>query len=172
MTYKYKCENEVISVFVWNDDFHNKVSVKDTKTGKSYDCTIEKDENGKFFTWNCNKIYLNNWIKTSMKDLKKKIENEELITSDDLCQSIMSEGIENVRFIIPLNTTYSLGLLNGNKFKNTLCKIEERQNREVKQNHRIVLTPVEPNESIVNSRDYYTEDFISLIKNGNIKIVV
>ena len=63
MTYKYKCGNEIIRVFVWNDDFHNEVSVEDTKTRKSYDRTIREDEKGKFFTWNRNKIYLNDWIK-------------------------------------------------------------------------------------------------------------
>lgn len=173
MTYKYKCGNEIIRVFVWNDDFHNEVSVEDTKTRKSYDRTIREDENGKFFTWNRNKIYLNDWIKFSMKELKEKIENGEWITSDDLCQAIMTDGIENVRFIVPLNTTCGFGFfLNGNEFKNTLCRVEERWNREIKQNYKIVLVPIEPDESIASSRDYYTMDFVSLIKSGHIKIVV
>lgn len=170
MIYKYKCGNEVIRVFVWNDDFHNEVSVEDTKTQKSYDRTIREDENGKFFTWNRNKIYLNDWIKISMKELKEKIENGEWITSDDLCQAIMTDGIENVRFMVPLNTTCGLFFLNGNKFKDTLCKVEERWNREIKQNYKIVLIPVEPDDNVANSADYYTEDFVSLIKCGNIKI--
>lgn len=172
MTYKYKCGNEIIRVFVWNDDFHNGVSVEDTKTRKSYDRTIREDENGKFFTWNRNKIYLNDWIKISMKELKEKIENGEWITSDDLCQAIMTDGIENARFIVPLNTTYGFGFfLNGNEFKDTLCKVEERWNREIKQNYKIVLIPVESDGSIASSHDYYTMDFVSLIKEGHIKIV-
>ena len=48
MFYKYKCGNEIIRVFVWNDDFHNKVSVEDTKTQKLYDRTIREDENRKW----------------------------------------------------------------------------------------------------------------------------
>lgn len=172
MFYKYKCGNEIIRVFVWNDDFHNEVSVEDTKTQKSYDRTIREDENGKFFTWNRNKIYLNDWIKISMKELKEKIENGERITSDNLCQAIMTDGIENVRFMVPLNTTCGFGFfLDGNKFKETLCKVEERWNREIKQNYKIVLIPVEPDESIASSRDYYTIDFVSLIEEGYIKIV-
>lgn len=172
MTYKYKCGNEIIRVFVWNDDFHNEVSVEDTKTRKSYDRTIREDENGKFFTWNRNKIYLNDWIKISMKELKEKIENGEWITSDDLCQAIMTDGIENARFIVPLNTTCGFGFfLNGNEFKDTLCKVEERWNREIKQNYKIVLIPVESDGSIASSHDYYTMDFVSLIKEGHIKIV-
>lgn len=161
----------MIRVFVWNDDFHNEVSVEDAETRKSYDRTIREDENGKFFTWNRNKIYLNDWIKISMKELKEKIENGEWITSDDLCQAIMTDGIENVRFIVPLNTTCDLFFLNGNEFKDTLCKIEERWNREIKQNYKIVLVPVEPDESVARSSDYYTMDFVSLIKSWHIKIV-
>ena len=171
MTYKYKCGNEIIRVFVWDDDFHNEVSVEDTKTRKSYDRTIREDEKGKFFTWNRNKIYLNDWIKISMKELKEKIENGEWITSDDLCQAIMTDGIENVRFMVPLNTTCGLFFLNGNEFKDTLCKVEERWNREIKQNYKIVLIPEEPDDSVASSRDYYTTDFVSLIKEGHIKIV-
>ena len=96
------------AIFVWNDDFHNKVSVEDTKTQKLYDRTIREDENGKFFTWNCNKIYLNDWIKISIKELKENIENGEWVTSYDLCQAIMTDGVENVRFIVPLNTRCGL----------------------------------------------------------------
>ena len=105
MTYNYKCGNEVIRVFVWNDDFHTEVSVNDAKTKRTYDRTIREDENGKFFTWNKKKIYLNDWIRISMKELKEKIETDQWVTSDDLCQAILSDGIDNVRFIVPLNTT-------------------------------------------------------------------
>lgn len=37
--------------------------------------------------------------------------------------------------------------------------------------YKIVLIPVEMDESIASSRDYYTMDFVSLIKEGYIKIV-
>ena len=33
MTYKYTCGNEIIKVFMQNDDFHNKVSVEYPKHG-------------------------------------------------------------------------------------------------------------------------------------------
>lgn len=76
-----------------------------------------------------------------------------------------------MRFIAPLNIRCGFGFfLNGNEFKDTLCKVEERWNREIKQNYKIVLIPVESDDSVANSADYYTEDFVSLIKCGNIKI--
>lgn len=172
MIYKYKCGKEIIKVFVWNDDFHTEVTIEDTKTQKSYDRTIREDKNGRFFTWNRNKIYLNDWIKISMKELKEKIEKGEWVTSDDLCQAIMTDGIDNVRFMVPLNTTFGFFFLDGNKFKDTLCKVEERWNREIKQNYKIVLIPEKPDDSVASSCDYYTTDFVSLIKEGHIKIVV
>lgn len=70
---------------------------------KLYKRTIREDEHGKFFTWNRNKIYLNDWIRTSMKELKQKIDNDEWVTSEDLCQAIMSDGVRNVRFIVPMD---------------------------------------------------------------------
>lgn len=172
MIYKYKCGKEIIRVFIWGDDLHNEVSVEDTKKQRSYERTIREDEKGKFFTWNRNKIYLHEWLKITMKELKEKIEKGEWVTSDDLCQAIMTDGIDNVRFMVPLNTTGGFFFLNGNKFKDTLCKVEERWNREIKQNYKIVLIPEKPDDSVASSRDYYTNDFVSLIQKGIVKIVV
>ena len=173
MHYKYKCGNEVIKVWHWDDDFHTEVTVTDNKSGKCYERTIREDDDGRFFTWNKNKIYLNNWIRSSMKELKEKINNKEWVTSDDLCQAILSDGIENVRFIVPLNTVCGFGFfLDGNKFKDTLCKIEERWNREVKNNYKLIVVPVEPDETVASYGDFYTSSMISLIKEGHIKIVV
>lgn len=50
MNYKYNCGNEIIYVWVWDDDCHTEVTVRDSKTEKSYDRTIREDNNGKFFT--------------------------------------------------------------------------------------------------------------------------
>lgn len=172
MNYNYKCGNEVIKVWVWNDNFHNDVTVGDNKTKKSYRRTIRNDENGKFFTWNKNKIYLNDWIKTSMKELKDKIDNNVWVTPDDLCQAILSDGVDNVRFIVPLHTVLISGFfVYSDKTEDTLCKIQERWNREVKNNYKITLVPVEPDETVESSRDFYTCDMLSLIKDGYIKII-
>ena len=73
MNYKYNCGKEIISVWVWDDDFHTEVSVSDNKTKRSYERTIREDEGGKFFTWNKNKIYLDKWIRASMKEVKEKL---------------------------------------------------------------------------------------------------
>lgn len=175
MTYKYKCGNEVIRVFVWNDEFHNTVTVEDSNTHNTYERTIREDDNGKFFTWNRNKIYLDNWVEITMRELKDKIENNEWVTTDDLCQAILTDGVENVRFVVPLHTIsfrgFGISLCNGNEYKDTICKIEERWNRKVKQNYKIILVPVNDDEEVASYEDYYTLDFVSLIKSGHIKIV-
>lgn len=176
MNYRYKCGNKEINVWVWNDDFHTEVTVTSSRDSKTYDRTIREDENGQFFTWDKNKIYLNDWIRTSMKELKEKVDKKEWVTSDDLCQAILSDGIENIRFIVPLNIVsvrgFGISLLDGNKTKETICKIEERYNREVKQNYKLVVIPAEPDETVANSRDFYTSDMMSLIRSGYIKILI
>lgn len=171
MNYRYNCGDEVIRVGVWNDDFHTTVIVTDNKTNKAYIRSIHEDENGTFFTWNKNKIYLDNWIRTSMKELKEKVDRKEWITSDDLCQAILSDGVDNVRFIIPLNTVSARGFGISLKTKDTVCKIEERYNREVKNNYKLTVVPVNSDATVANRADYYTEDMTSLIREGRIKII-
>ena len=61
-------------------------------------------------------------------------------------------------------------MLDGSKCKDVLCKIEEDFNREVKKNYKIKVVPVVPDESVANSDDFYTSDFVSLIRSGHIKI--
>lgn len=176
MDYKYNCGNEVISVWVWNDDFHTEVSVTDNKTKKTYERTIREDEGGKFFTWNKNKIYLDNWIRITMKELKEKIERKEWCTSDELCQAILTDGVDSVRFIVPMNIVsmrvLGISFADGDKFKDTLCKIKEDYLHEVKNNYKLQLIPVEPTEDTVRRVEFYTGDMLGLIKSGHIKIVV
>lgn len=173
MYYRFKCGDEIIRAYVWNDDYHTTVTVTDNETRKTYERTLRDSEKGKFFTWNKKKIYLENWIRITMKELKEKIDRKEWVTPDDLCQAILTDGIENVRFIAPFNIACGSGLfVHADKFKDTVCKVEERWNREVKQNYKIVLVPVKPDDSIGCSVDYYTSDMLSLIEDGHIKILL
>lgn len=174
MTYKYKCGKDIIRVWVWADE-RPEVTVSNAHN-KTFNRSIREDENGKFFTWNKNKIYINDWIRTSMKELKEKIERNEFVTSDELCQAILSDGIDNARFIVPLSvvslSVFGITIFDGNEFKDTLCKIEENWNREVKHNYKLTLVPVEPDETVERSREFYTSDMIQLIREGIIKIII
>ena len=67
---------------------------------------------------------------------------------------------------------FDIPLANGNQFKKTLCKIEERYNYEVKNNYKLTVTPVNSDESVSKYRDFYTTDMLSLIQDGIIEIVI
>ena len=92
-----------------------------------------------------------------------------------MCQAILTDGIDNVRFIVPLNIVsmgaFGINLLNGSDFKDTLCKIKESYNHEVKNNYKLTVIPVEKDETVASHRDFYTSDMLSLIESGHIKIV-
>lgn len=172
MHYNYDCGNETIRVFVWNDNFHTTVDVEDATTRKCYERTIREDEKGKFFTWNKHKIYLDDWKRTSMKSIVEKLENKERIFDDMLVIAILSEGVENVRFEIPM--PYSDGFFkHPDKTTPTICRIdEEYRDRKVKNNYKIALTPVEPQENLSLHEEYYISDFAGLIECGYIKVVL
>lgn len=177
MYYNFNINGEKTRVWMWNDDFHTSVGVDDCKRNRQFERTIRTDENGKkFFTWNKTKVYLKNYITMSMKELKEKIETGEWIIGDDLTQAILHDGIENVRFIVPLNPVsiavpeLGFALCDGMKYVDVLCKVVEKRHK-VKDNYKIDIVPVDEN-AMVGSHDFYTCDFVSMIKSGHIKIVV
>ena len=172
MTYKYKCGDEIIHVWCWDTDYHDYVSVN-TKEG-CYDRTIREDDGGKFFTWNKHKIYLSDWIRITMKELKQKIENGEDVFDHDLSQAIMTEGIENVRFLVPLYVrdffpVIGFFLTSGDETKDVLCKVSESQHK-VSDNYKITVVPVEPDETVESSHSFYTRDMLQMIEHGDIII--
>lgn len=172
MYYKYKCKDEIIKVWVWNTTYHKEVTVHTDK--KPYDRTIREDSKGKFFTWNKEKIYLNDWVRMTMKELKEKIDRDEWVVSDDLTQAILTDGVENVRFECPLNpidfVIGGVALCNASESVRTLCKVTEKRYK-VENNYKLTVVPVDEN-LMVGSNNYYISDMIGLIKDGHIKIVV
>lgn len=177
MTYNYKCGDEIITVWRWSDwleDIHSHVSVH-TKE-KCYDRTIREDDGGLFFTWNKHKIYLEDWIRIPMKELKYKIESGENVFDHDLSQAIMTEGIENVRFLVPLYVrdffpVIGFFLTSGDETKDVLCKVSEYEHK-VSDNYKITVVPVEADETVESSHSFYTSDMLQLIYGGDIKIIV
>ena len=172
MYYYYMCGKEKIRVFVWNDDFHTAVSVEDREKRKTYERTIREDECGKFFTWNKNRIYLNDWVRTSMKELQERIDNKERIFSDDLVHAILSDGVVNVRFEVPMPTRCGFFFVSRDKTKDVVCKIDENvRNYKVKNNYKLTLVPEKEDDEASPYEHYYISDLASLIESGYIKIV-
>lgn len=172
MIYKYKCNDEILEVWVSPYKYHRHVTVYD-KTG--HDVEIQEVEQGKFFVWKGTKIYLNDWIRISMKELKEKIDKKEFVTSGMLCQAILSDGIENARFSVPLNIVlfdiFGVSIVDDTT-KDTICRIEEEWNREVRQDYKLVVVPIEKDETVESRHEYYTTDMIQLIQEGIIKIII
>ena len=171
MEYNFNINGEITGVWYYDDDFHESVTVR-TKD-KCYDRTIREDQNGKFFTWNKCKVYLNDWIRISLEEFNLMIEKGEHITSDHLCQMLLTEGIENVKVYAPMSSIdmiipeFNIALCNGSKRETVECKIEEEFLHTIKDNYKLKLVPVD--RLHYSSHSFYTSDMISFIKRGDIK---
>lgn len=115
MNYKYRCKNEIIEV---NVDEENKTAVVFYKGREGCPRTIIEGNDGKFFTWNRQKIYLNDYITISMKELKQRVEKDERISKLDFDIAIFNDGIENVRLMVP--NSFFLSRISGK----VICKVE------------------------------------------------
>ncbi|NFH01304.1 hypothetical protein FC831_13635 [Clostridium botulinum] len=172
MHYKFNINDEQFRVWMWNDDWHNTVTINDNKTYKQYDRTIRTDNNGKFFTWNKEKVYLNDYHKITFKEFNNKLIKDKWILPDELTQMILNEGIENVIINAPMNkvdmVVSQLGIVlsNGSEYSNVDCLIKEYQYK-VKDNYKINLVPL--NQNYV-ARSFYTSDLMNMIKEGRVKI--
>ena len=171
MYYNYKCGEETIRVWVWDESWRETVMVEQRDPFKEFERTIREDEKGKFFTWNKNKIYLEDWIRIPMKEIKNKFENKEHVSTDMFCQAILTDGIDNVRFLIPLECYTLMGMfVDPSKTKEVVCKINKNDTRSFKLSYKIGFMPVVSNEEVAN-RTFYTSDLVDLIKSGYIKIL-
>lgn len=174
MNYRYKCGDEVLKVWVFDDGFKSDVIVLGSSSGKfnkTSNLVIDEDEKGRYFKWGKTKVYLNDWLRTSMKEIKERLDSNKMITSDDLCQAILSDGAENVRLLVPMRTVRGFFSRKG-KTKNILCKIKEDCLREIYKNHKIVVVPVKPDDRVESSREFCASDMLLLIYSGQVKIVV
>lgn len=174
MTFTYDCNGTIIKV--WrsnNEDFTNCVTVEDN--GRDYKRSIISDNKGKFFTWNKTKIYLDDFCKITLDSLKAKVDRDEFITEDELLQAILSEGVENVRFNVPMMVVdaraFGLVSVKNDERINKICHIKESFNRNVMDAYKITLVPDDYDETTLSHEDYYATDLVSCIRSGYIKIV-
>lgn len=121
------------------------------------------------------KLYLDTWIRTSCEEFYDKIHNGIYITTDLFCQMLLTEGIENLIFEIPMNVRLHRAipyLLDGTKTKKVPCKIVEEYNREVRSNYKLKFITIEYDDTVGNTTDYYTYDLLQFIKHGEITVKV
>lgn len=171
MDYKYRCGKKIITV--WRPTIVPTEIVRVYTGGRQYPRTIHTDHKGSFFTWDKQKVYLDNWIRLPMKELKEQIERKKSVTAYDLCTAILSDGVDKARFIVPMNTIAFPGIFaNGCDFKNVECRVVEEFNREVANCYKLVCVPVTPDVTVVPKREFYVLDMLSLLEDGIIKIVI
>lgn len=171
MTLKYNINGKEFKVYLspFGEDI---VEVQDNKT---YKRTIREDDGGKFFTWNKSKVYLDDFKKVPMSELKKRIDANEWITNDDLTQSILTDGVDNVRFEIPFEKLncrcFGLASVDSSKRINVPCKIKESYNRTIRDNYKYDFYPLSNKDAVMSHHECYVLDFVSDLRNGYSKIL-
>ena len=173
MYYNYKCGNQNITV-VRYDDTDTSVRIYFGE-GKTCNKPILGSGDKKHFIFDDTVVYIKDWIRPSLEDFYKKL-NEKVAFTDDFVQMIMNEGIDNLIFMLPLNTIdisfMGIGLANGDDFKIMPCMITERQYK-LSENYKLefkVLDEAYTGDTIQH-RSFYICDFISILKQENYKVI-
>ena len=154
MNYKYRCKNEIIEV---NVDEENKTAIVFYKGREGCPRTIIEGNDGKFFTWNRQKIYLNDYITISMKELKQRVEKDERISKLDFDIAIFNDGIENVRLMVP--NSFFLSRISGK----VICKVEYGG-----LDDHLTVTRLDDNVRMLCT----TDNLVRSIQTGSIDIVI
>ncbi|WCF11504.1 hypothetical protein NDS46_31600 (plasmid) [Paenibacillus thiaminolyticus] len=126
-----------------------------------------------YFLWNKSRMYFEYLREYTMESIQERLDNKKHIMSYELILAIINDGINHVRFICPCNKRskadiFGLGVFTS-ETENVACKIHE-ENWKLEDNYKISIIP-EFQEYQYAGRDYYIEDFLSLLKSGHIKIL-
>lgn len=165
--------------FVFNDgksDFNVWLSsFSDTATvNSSYKRGIRTDDNGRFFTWNKKKFYLDDFKKIHINQIKEKINKKEWFSDDELCQAIICTGVDNVKFNVPMSvvdfSVMGLTLANPSKTITKKCHIVESFGKMVHDGYKLDLYVDNYDGSTVRHESYYTLDLVGLLRSGHITI--
>lgn len=182
MNYKFRINDQVVRVFI-NDLFDDKketagvVTIRDN--GKKYDRTLRYDENGKkFFTWNHEKIFFDDFLAMTPDEFVNAIHNKSNVYDEDLCHTLLKYGINCLRVEMkqkPLDRIDFGDIIIGfktssnhedeSKFNWIEYRFIEEYCRMPKDNYKLKLVPANEDEyDIYPKEDYYTSDLIGLLK--------
>ena len=114
----------------------------------------------------------------TIKDIKEMLVNGTTFNDHDLCDAIIHEGVENVRFLVPLIAVKSRsdiipGVVNVDIFKriDTECIIVETDRRRVEDCYKIVLEPIVFTGQTLRNEEFYVSDLVSMLRRGEAKIL-
>lgn len=187
MNYKFKTKNgEVIRVFhnhfVPVDESHFGTMSWDSNDENDHGyCEVLKDESGKkYFTYNNERVYMDDFLAYTPAELIKLMEGEEYISSDEMIYTLMKYGINSLH--VMQRKKPMTGFRVGGAFfgfeseqlgedKSTWDSVEykfsETDMFKLSDNYKIKLTPAdESNLGVYASRDYYVHDIFELLKHN------
>lgn len=180
MYYSYNTHNGEVLAFISFESYNDRVYLR-TQANPDYENTVVlyNNKNGDLaFNYDGEEILFKDFIKTSMKEIKQKISNNEHVTSDELMLAIICDGMNNVRFgmdmPVPDVVVPGLGFaICGDKTKRCTCKPVEEYLGMPHEDYKIGLEAVrEPEDNEYTCEDrYYTSDFTSMLCNGIFEIL-
>ncbi|WP_097005279.1 hypothetical protein [Lacrimispora amygdalina] len=185
MNYEFKLSNgEILRVF-YNDLFKDEIKktnglvsfwLNNNNKNKEYLRTVRyEDDNKKFFTWNREKIFMDDFLAFTPQELVEKFKNkDEHINSEDLCHTLEKYGIDSLRMLIKVerNSFGSFSL----RFKTTSnmetdedytwveYKFVEDYLRMPQDGYKLKLIPSKDKEyELYSNEDFYVGDLCRLI---------
>ena len=183
MRANYNVNGKTITAYVWNDMLYEDGFMRKTieiYLGKrTIKKNLHKDENGCFFYWDKQKIYVKDFVYLSAEELvdvvKTAIANGDWVNEDTILATLLNESdklnivypLPKVDMIVPF-----LGIsICGTKTKETVCKFTEERYKKEQWHYKVSLAPVDENMNMtVVSRHPYFSDLCSEIRTGKVEL--
>lgn len=161
MYYEFRKVDSVLRVWMWDDDFHNDVELD--IWGESINKELLEDNKGKYFKYEGDKYYINDYYKFSYNDIKTMLDNKERVPSDYITQMVLNENNNNLTILIP----YKFLNFNSKSDDLIICKFKDIKglSYRIKDNYKINVI-YKDEDGYDCKREFYTSDLVSLINEG------
>lgn len=182
----YKLRNgKILSIFTWpffKSSFLNKdkyvvkklegreIDLNGRDVTDLFHVNLLKDNKGFYFMYDAEKVYLNNYIYLSIKELINKIHYGNFII-DDFISTLKKES-KNIVIIEKIPEFSGDKLYDENiHMKEVACELVDDKYKECLWYHYIETVPIdEEDRKIYGKNRYYVSDLYFLIKNGYFKM--
>lgn len=185
MRANYNVNGKIITAYLFDDmlskdGFPRKtIEVYRGKSGNTIKKNLHKDENGSFFYWDNEKVYVKNYEYLSAEELveyvKNARENGDWVNEDTILATLLNES-DKLNVVYPLPkidmVVPFLGIsICGTKTQETVCKFTEEKYKKDQWHYKVSLAPVDENMNMsVVSRHPYFSDLCSEIRTGRVEL--
>ena len=185
MRANYNVNGKIIIAYLFDDmlskdGFPRKtIEVYRGKSGNTIKKNLHKDENGSFFYWDNEKVYVKNYEYLSAEELveyvKNARENGDWVNEDTILATLLNES-DKLNVVYPLPkidmVVPFLGIsICGTKTQETVCKFTEEKYKKDQWHYKVSLAPVDENMNMsVVSRHPYFSDLCSEIRTGRVEL--